>query len=769
MAINIKELFKSDLDPNSNAWWSEDKIDKINYNFNQLSNGGMPGPQGSIGPDGDFGPVGFRGPQGTQGPRGYQGTQGPFAINDWVYYADTISSTGYLFTKKNINSNLEYSPVVMRIGINSNDTRYSTPSSYYDYVVLSNVNPSADGKSPKINLRLQSDNKVSDFKLIKNGTLTELHIGKFISGESGFELIHVAKDSIIRSITPQSLNPTTPHEINDTLIKINSRPSQSGSSVASATLSNTGGKFTKSKHTFNYSKGAQNDYVLVSDNAQGTSNWRDKKSVFGSFPFGSIISIRESDFNASNFYLSENITQSGSPLPTLRNRFGRGKSGTDYAGWYLCNGESWEISPGVNSISTPNLNSFDFTIAPNGGDQNQVTAGDNAKILVSGYKIGMTAALSGGAYNISLNTNGNQDDSILLGNSSNNAYVGRMVHIVYLENENLTWSQSNSVVVPPTTNPISLGYVLLNGASPNGICDVTTSNTYSWSGTNGTWSTFNASLGGVFLYNNGTTNFAPTGHYIDVASRVWRYWNASTQTFSGPTTCVVIPTFTRNLVASPEIRDLNGPLNSLGFSLQYTIDTASFSDATTLSLPGGFVPAANWFRDIVTGVRRYWDGSSFQGVSFTEDYVHLIKDANNYTTGFNMVTNFRLACEAINTPSFSYVSSNIDMVNTSIGEFVGKAVYVPRNWATATSVLTPALVNIVNQNAPGFSFPWKRMYHHGDLYSETSLINQTNGTIDTPTACDYNNNINYFCDCGYGCFSYQDPCWLQGAGCYTCG
>ena len=30
MKINIKELFKSDLDPNSVSWWSTDKIDKIN-------------------------------------------------------------------------------------------------------------------------------------------------------------------------------------------------------------------------------------------------------------------------------------------------------------------------------------------------------------------------------------------------------------------------------------------------------------------------------------------------------------------------------------------------------------------------------------------------------------------------------------------------------------------------------------------------------------------------------------------------------------------
>jgi len=753
MAIDIKELFKSDLDPNSSVWLSKDKIDKVNYNFYQLSNGGMPGPQGHIGPDGNFGPKGFRGPQGAQGPQGPQGLQGAYAINDWVFYADTISSTPYLFTKKNINSNLEYSPVVMRIGIDETDPRYNTPSSYYDYVVLGNVKPSPSSKSPKINLRLQSDDKVSDYKLVKIGPVLELHIGKFTSGESGFEIVHIAKDSIIRSITPQNNGETLPHEINDTLIKINSRPNIINSGVATAILSNSTGKFTKSKHTFNYSKGAQSDYVLVSDDAQGTSNWRDKKSVFGSFPFGSIISIRESDFNSDNFFLNESISQSGSPLPTLKNRFGRGKSGTDFAGWYLCNGESWEISPGVNSILTPNLNSFDFTIAPNGGDQNQINGGDNAKILVSGYKIGMTAAYNNGLYNISVDTAGNQDDSILLGNSSNNSYVGRMIHVVYLENENLTWSQSSSTVVPPTTNQISLGYILLNGASPNGICDVTTANQYAWSGTNGTWASFNQSAGGIFLYNNGTTNFAPTGHYIDVATKVWRYWNASTQTFGAPNTCVISITYTRNLALSEEIRGLNGPANGLQFPLQFTIDYPSFSDATTLSI-GGFIPAANWYRDIVTGVRRYWNGSSFQGFSFTEDYIYLIKDSLDNTTFFNNTTSPRAACSllVIKTPSLAYVSSSTYIGGyTSIYEFEGKEVYVPMNWVTATESITPALVNVISQNAPGYSSPWKRIYNSDLPGGYSSPINQTSGTIGIVSLCTGFDSGTGTGDTGTGC------------------
>jgi hypothetical protein len=64
MPINIKEIYLTDNDL--------DKIDKINYNFDQiLGQGG--GPQGL---QGQQGLAGLQGPQGIQGPQGVQGQQG---------------------------------------------------------------------------------------------------------------------------------------------------------------------------------------------------------------------------------------------------------------------------------------------------------------------------------------------------------------------------------------------------------------------------------------------------------------------------------------------------------------------------------------------------------------------------------------------------------------------------------------------------------------------------------------------------------------------
>ena len=83
MSINIKEIFKSDLDPNSLNWWAKDKVDKLNFNFGQLQKGGMPGPTGHQGTPGLTGLQGTQGYEGVQGPRGEQGLEGTPANSIW--------------------------------------------------------------------------------------------------------------------------------------------------------------------------------------------------------------------------------------------------------------------------------------------------------------------------------------------------------------------------------------------------------------------------------------------------------------------------------------------------------------------------------------------------------------------------------------------------------------------------------------------------------------------------------------------------------------
>lgn len=430
--IDIKEIFKSDLDPNNQAWWSKDKIDKINYNFYQLSNGGMPGPQGQIGPDGDFGPIGATGAQGPQGFDGAQGPIGAAAESDWVYYEHTATTPGYLFPKPFDVLGIQYTPSSLKIGIDGNTIDYNNAALYNEYVVRSNVNSTATPESIKINLRLQHDGKVADFILTENG---ELKVGKVVSGDPGFKLIHGAKTSAIKTGVNEA------HSVDEGGTVINKPATTVGSTNE-----------TKSNDSFSYNYNAQTNYILSADDSTGNVSWKKKTDVFPSFPIGSIISIRESDFlNTNNFYLNETINH---PSGVLSIRWGRGKEGSQYEGWYLCNGKTWFAS-GQGSYLVPNLNSFNYQIASNGTGQYLVAnGGNNDPIMIGGYNISVEATQNNGVYTVGFTNTWEGNDTSSLPNTMGTdgisaAYVTRMVHIIYLEKNMYVWQDSGLLPATP--------------------------------------------------------------------------------------------------------------------------------------------------------------------------------------------------------------------------------------------------------------------------------------------------------------------------------
>ena len=77
MALNLKHIAYTDAD--------NLKLDKVNYNFDQLvANGGGPqGFQGSTGEQGFQGITGYQGNQGIEGPQGVQGPQGNNGADIW--------------------------------------------------------------------------------------------------------------------------------------------------------------------------------------------------------------------------------------------------------------------------------------------------------------------------------------------------------------------------------------------------------------------------------------------------------------------------------------------------------------------------------------------------------------------------------------------------------------------------------------------------------------------------------------------------------------
>ena len=691
MNINIKELFKSDLNPNSSVWWSKDKLDKLNFNFNQFINGGMPGPAGFKGPDGDYGKMGPRGFQGYSGAQGFQGAQGASMPSDWLEVNEKtengITYPTVLFPLVPPSPPyIEYTPIVMKTG-------YLNPNSevgedYRGAVKTIFTGPlNGVGTTPnKIGLRLQHAGKAADFRLKRTGNFLDMEIGRIVTADAGFDLLNIS-DEIVYEIVGTSY------------LKITENLITFGGNLS--TTINTQ-KFI-SKSALQITQGAIQDYVLISEGSDGKVKWVDKKSVFGSFPIGSIMSIRPSDFNSTNFELNTTITQPGPPYQELRSIYGRGKVNTDFDGWYLCHGEKWKVENGVNEFLTPNLCSFNYDIATNGNGQNLVIGGNNTPILIGGSNISMNAATSGnGNYQVSLSAD-NSDDTISLGaaNPNTNSEVSQMVHIVYLENPTLHWS--NTEFTPPP--PVSTNITLTSGAVSSEIaCSRPPIIVFSWSGVDeAEWGTFNHNTTQRYLYLNNTTNFAPAGWYKN-STGVTRYWNGSA--FTQSTQCVSLPVVTANLVTNTNVFQLNGPISNFT-GVNYEINAFDFGTCTLMyDLNTGNNPPMGWYRDTLTGFRRYWNGSEFIGNVLTRNYVHLIVKPSfttvSYIQGCSLTSNIRPAYVETDYSSIS----DFELYDFVFEEFV---IYVHNNWTTGTLGTIP-LVNVISQNAPSSTSKFRTMY-----------------------------------------------------------
>lgn len=750
MAINIKELFVTDLDPNSGAWWSKDKVDKINYNFYLLSNGGMPGPQGTIGVDGGFGPIGAQGTTGYEGPQGYQGYQGAGSLNDWVYFPEDSGLPGYLYPRKNPINIAQSAPVGLRIGyLNTNGEVGAGPQEPIQVVKV--VSNDWD------NLRVEDTNDSNgyNFSFKSSGGEPRFEISPSITGT--FTKTYTAQTIIFKTYVPGT-NPYIFKDsitITDSQIIVNTSGLPGPGIGPTFNLSNATGKFTRSEDEFRYTPGANVNKVLVSTNNQGDVEWKDIKDVFGTFPIGSIISIRESEFISDHFWLDDSINvTSGSPL---NNIYGRGKLGTDYEGWYLCNGETWETEQGFNQYLTPNLNNFSYTIDANGDAQNLITVPESDPVVIGGYDLRISAVpdvngiYSVGYTNPFYDNNTSPGTSSLLMGTSGIYYTSRMIHIVYLEDPNLKWSNTGVYVPPVTTTLITLTLPLTTPLAIANQCTAPVTTNYSWTGTTpANWNIFTVPSTTYKLFNYGTTTYAPTGWYVNVDGYPI-YWDGSNFTSRGTTCTPPTNNYTFNFLYNELVDLLNGTINSTTpADLYLDYNAPLFINATTLTwsddqltYPVGSNAPAGWYRDVVTGVRRYWSGSAFQGVSFTQDYVHFVygPSINNWPeyNWANLNTNpssgyYENSQCAVNwdrETHLTYVAGNAPaiLINAPSGNSMTVSVanydsplYVPLGWVTplvdidGTVLATPPLINIKDQFKQG-STTQKYRWAYMDIYS----------------------------------------------------
>lgn len=311
MAINIKEIFESDT--------SNQQIDKINYNFDQiLANGG--GPIGATGAQGVAGSVGATGAQGAQGPVGPQGVPGAYSdffvsddLNPGSAGSNTIAPSArnnrvpsLVLGDRNATSNgsiPRYNNSALKIigsRFNGNLIRFDFNGNNTSYIDINLT----DGPSGRV-LKFDNSAQGSDAEYVFDGASLSLNYNnndviKLANAGSFFEVPVDFEDQV-------NFN-------EETVFNNITRMPQTGV---------TAGK------------------VLTSLDTSGTFTWGDP----GVVPVGTIVMV-------PGFVLANSVdTQGNTATIPLDNWIGRGTG--DWAGWYYCNGETWTGS-GV-SYAVPDM------------------------------------------------------------------------------------------------------------------------------------------------------------------------------------------------------------------------------------------------------------------------------------------------------------------------------------------------------------------------------------------------------------------------------
>jgi hypothetical protein len=703
MSLNIKEIFRSDLDQSSLInWWSSKKLEKLNWNFTEILNsgGGPLGPQGFEGNIGSAGITGNTGEAGFEGSQGFQGVQGQTGYMSWLENSDISKNNS---TIKSVQDKTDPSTAIVGLDENENDLNYNevfsagneySPSfrahtrvgtSQYNMVFTSD---DVDGAETDLSVRqhycwdLWSDGVdtaselYTEFHNTTDG-ITRFKVSSVIG--SGYELL-TPKRSYTSPSTWNNITPTS-------LLTLNSNLFSPGSGITGFTSNFTGisntfldtikiqGNALGNPNT-NYVAHMHPDTVSeFGTGSEGTITWGSPGSVIGAFPIGTVIAI-DDDFDSTHFDLNISgtltsteitaITGSSTFTPTFKFKYGAGKG--KFKGWYLCNGRTW--FKGVLAYSVPNLCGFDLSIdyPYTGGTGATINLSPTSfKTILGSSNIDISANFDVNTEDYSISVNSleswedsgeptmsvyrNQSAGFSDLNLSQGAHDG-LIYLVYLGDDGFEWDSSGSTTAPTLTDYV-LGY---SSSSAAAACSASTS-TYkanfstAW-GDSGEWKT-----NGNKLYNSTGTALASIGWYSNgVISRFWNPYYESFR-FSDINTAsrVACTSYTSiNLVYNESVlaNAINGTFSSRTKITKY-IDTSSLSTASSIynDTAGTSDASAGWYRD--ANCRRYWNGGAFIGVTITSDYVHHIDD-------FGAASSSSTACSAADNYSLYYETSNSD-------------------------------------------------------------------------------------------------------------
>jgi len=378
MSINIKEIFQSD-----NLSLSQDKI---NYNFDQiLANGGGPqglkGDKGTTGALGSIGPKGDKGEIGSVGPTGNTGADGYWALKSYTVPIDQHT-------------------VIPKIQPTSGSTTGAKPTNIILGVTDSSYNEDATNKSSLITL-IDEDSGSDWTNLVNFRLKAGPGTGSYNASSINIRLvpINAGSGAKLRLLAAGGSSAQIEIQTDVTIFKDNSGNNilslqgggaqatgywgfLAGSEIninATGVLNNNGnsnllgnnvlgatGKTNTITGTNTINGAALKinttgslpalNKILVAQDTDGTSLWKNPTDVMGIYPVGSILFVNPADISDTNFWIT---TYSGSTNPMgftgySWSYFGRGKENTKWAGWYLLFGQTnaWYLSGSTTKVTS---------------------------------------------------------------------------------------------------------------------------------------------------------------------------------------------------------------------------------------------------------------------------------------------------------------------------------------------------------------------------------------------------------------------------------
>ena len=419
MAINLKEILISDVD--------NIKLDKVNYNFDQLvANGG--GPQGFQGNPGDTGYQGVTGYQGNQGITGDIGETGNQGSNGQLIWKINTGSGLLADTILPIIDSNGNAPSVL-IGYKTTDSEYSSIEQRSQLVINrhSNFNNNLELKTVGLStifafkldadLQTASGNSVMDMSFIGGKGTINQYADLFTWGDpSGSAGNLISLDSTVFHVKPDLLFQKD--------VKIDGE------------LRILSGSPDVNK-------------VAVSENASGKVVFKTVAEIGGAVPIGTIVSMLPQYFEDNSKFVNQHTAISPAS-DAIEIYVGRGIG--EYEGWYICNGMEWTNGTPAGTFSVPDLNSFSYDISDDTDrtdvdSQGLATLTENNIPIIGGSNASLNATYNNSTTLFDVTGTLESSDTLLQSNGGATAttyIIKKLPQIIYLGVNDLTWGDNGS-------------------------------------------------------------------------------------------------------------------------------------------------------------------------------------------------------------------------------------------------------------------------------------------------------------------------------------